>query len=138
MPAGLVVNELLGNPDMHLKNMAVLKIAEPGSGHFNSVRMAPLYDAVTTRVFPNMQYDHLALKITGKDERLKRADFKRFASTVGIPAAAADTTMDELVAALARGLDNLALPPPLTNGSAGADRAAQMQAIVRERLETFA
>ncbi|SCB39634.1 type II toxin-antitoxin system HipA family toxin [Rhizobium lusitanum] len=129
---------LIADGDMHLKNMAVLKIAEPGSGHFNSVRMAPLYDAVTTRVFPNMQYDHLALKITGKDERLKRADFKRFASTVGIPAAAADTTMDELVAALARGLDNLALPPPLTNGSAGADRAAQMQAIVRERLETFA
>jgi serine/threonine-protein kinase HipA len=36
---------LIADGDMHLKNMAVLKIAEPGSGHFNSVRMAPLDDA---------------------------------------------------------------------------------------------
>lgn len=127
---------LIADGDMHLKNMAVLKIAEPGRGNFSSVRMAPLYDAVTTRVFPNMQHDHLALKITGKDERLKRADFKRFASTAGIPAVAADRAMDELLGALADGLDNLALPP-LIDGSVGADRAANMREIVRERLTTF-
>jgi serine/threonine-protein kinase HipA len=99
--------------------------------------MAPLYDAVTTRVFPNLQSDRMALKISGKDERLKRADFRRFAATAGIPAAAADTAMDELAAALARGLDNLALPDPLTDGSVGAERAAQMREIVRARLASF-
>jgi serine/threonine-protein kinase HipA len=92
--------------------------------------VAPLYDAVTTRVFPNLQHDRMALKISGKDERLDRADFRRFAAT-------ADTAMDELVAALARGLDDLVLPPPLTDGSASAERAAQMRAIVRKRLVTF-
>ena len=128
---------LIADGDMHLKNMAVLKITEPGGRDFNSVRMAPLYDAVTTRVFPNLQHDRMALKIAGKDERLKRADFKRFAATAGIPAAAADRAMDELMAALARGLDDLALPSPLIDRSAGAERAAQMRAIVRERLDTF-
>jgi serine/threonine-protein kinase HipA len=128
---------LIADGDMHLKNMAVLKIAEPGSGHFNSVRLAHLYDAVTTRVFPNMHHNHMALKITGKNERLKRADFKRFAATAGIPAAAADTAIDELLAALARGLEHLASPRPLTDGSAGAGRAAQMREIVGERLNTF-
>jgi serine/threonine-protein kinase HipA len=128
---------LIADGDMHLKNMAVLKIAEPGSGHFNSVRLAHLYDAVTTRVFPNMHHDHMALKITGKNEWLKRADLKRFAATAGIPAAAADTAMDELLAALARGLEHLASPRPLTDGSAGAGRAAQMREIVGERLNTF-
>ena len=128
---------LIADGDMHLKNMAVLKIAEPGRGDFSSVRMAPLYDAVSTRVFPNLQHDHMALKITGKDERLKRADFKRFAATAGIPAAVADTAMDELAAALARGLDDLTLPAPLTGGSTGAERAAKMREIVRERLDTF-
>jgi serine/threonine-protein kinase HipA len=128
---------LIADGDMHLKNMAVLKIAEPGSGHFNSVRLAHLYDAVTTRVFPNMHHDHMALKITGKNEWLKRADFKRFAATAGIPAAAADTAIDELLAALARGLEHLASPRPLTDGSAGAGRAAQMREIVGERLNTF-
>ncbi|MDR9780835.1 type II toxin-antitoxin system HipA family toxin [Rhizobium redzepovicii] len=128
---------LISDGDMHLKNMAVLKIAEPGRGDFSSVRMAPLYDAVTTRVFPNLQNDHMALKISGKDERLKRADFRRFAATAGIPAAAADTATDELAAALAHGLDALVLPPPLADGSVGAERAAQMREIVRERLAAF-
>lgn len=57
--------------------------------------MAPLYDAVTTRVFPNLHHGRMAFKISGKDERLKRADFKRFAATAGIPAAA-DKAMDEM------------------------------------------
>jgi len=127
---------LIADGDMHLKNMAVLKIAETGRGDFSSVRMAPLYDAVTTRVFPNLQNDHMALKISGKDERLKRADFRRFAATAGIPVAA-DTAMDELAATLARGVDELALPDPPTDGSVGAERAAQMREIVRERLAAF-
>ncbi|MGO7034954.1 type II toxin-antitoxin system HipA family toxin [Rhizobium ruizarguesonis] len=128
---------LIADGDMHLKNMAVLKIAEPRRRDFSSVRLAPLYDAVTTRVFPNLQHDRMALKITGKDERLKRADFKRFASTAGIPAVAADAAMDQLVAALRRGLEQLAPPPRLTDGSVGAERAAVMREIVGERLRTF-
>ena len=40
---------------MHLKNLALLKIAEPGEKQFRSVRMAPLYDAVTTRGIPQSQ-----------------------------------------------------------------------------------
>jgi serine/threonine-protein kinase HipA len=50
---------------MHLKNMALLKIAEPGDERFHSVRMAPLYDAVTTRVFPRLKQDRMALKLNG-------------------------------------------------------------------------
>lgn len=88
-------------------------------------------------VFPNLQNDHMALKISGKDERLKRADFRRFAATAGIPVAAADTAMDELAATLARGVDELALPDPPTDGSVGAERAAQIRVIVRQRLEAF-
>ena len=41
---------LVADGDMHLKNLALLKIAEPGASRFESVRLAPLYDAVTTRV----------------------------------------------------------------------------------------
>lgn len=129
---------LIADGDMHLKNMAILKIAESGRDHFNLVRMAPLYDAITTRVFPNMQNDHMALKISGKDERLKRSDFKRFAATAGIPVAAADRAMDALLEALAHGLNDLTLPPPLTDGSVNAERAALMRKIVQERLDTFA
>jgi len=122
---------------MHLKNMALLKITLPGGGDFRPVRMAPLYDAATTRVFPNLQHDRMALKISGKDERLRRADLMRFAATAGIPAAAAGRATDDLISALMRGLDGLPLPPPLTDGSAGAERAVQMRTIVRGRLAAF-
>jgi serine/threonine-protein kinase HipA len=36
----------------------------------SSIRMAPLYDAVTTRVFPRLKHDHMALKLNGEDDRL--------------------------------------------------------------------
>jgi serine/threonine-protein kinase HipA len=65
---------LIADGDMHLKNLAILKTAEPGDEQFRSVRMAPLYDAVTTRVFPRLQRDRMALKLNGKDDRLRRAE----------------------------------------------------------------
>src|SRR6185295_2895518 len=77
---------LIADGDMHLKNMALLKIAEPGDTQFRSVRMAPLYDAVTTRVFPKLKHDHLALKLNGKDDNLRRADFQTLATTAGLRA----------------------------------------------------
>ncbi|ABE64719.1 HipA-like (plasmid) [Nitrobacter hamburgensis X14] len=129
---------LIADGDMHLKNMALLKVAEPGSAQFNSVRMAPLYDAVTTRVFPRLERDRMALKLNGKDDRLRRSDFKAFASTAGLKAADADTAIDDLVTALLRALDHLELPPLLSDGTQGAKIAEQMRAIVRERIEGFA
>ena len=37
------------------------------------VRLAPLYDAVTTVLFPGLEHDRMALKINDKDDRLRRA-----------------------------------------------------------------
>jgi len=129
---------LIADGDMHLKNMALLKIAEPGSKRFDSVRIAPLYDAATTRVFPRLQTDRMALRMNGKDDRLRRADFKTFASTAGLKAADADTAIDELVSTLSRTLDHIELPPPLDDASPGAKIAKRMRSIVRERIEGFA
>jgi serine/threonine-protein kinase HipA len=61
---------LIADGDMHLKNLAMLKMAEAGAKAFTSVRFAPLYDAVTTRVFPGLGTDCIALKLNGKDDRL--------------------------------------------------------------------
>ena len=77
---------LIADGDMHLKNMALLKIAEAGDHSFRSVRMAPLYDAVTTRVFPNLKHDRMALKLNGRDDNLRRPDFQAMARTAGLKA----------------------------------------------------
>src|SRR5260370_34715632 len=75
---------LIADGDMHLKNMALLKVAEPGDAKFRSVRMAPLYDAVTTRVFPRLEKDRLALKLNGKDDKLRRVGFCSVLSPAGV------------------------------------------------------
>ena len=128
---------LIADGDMHLKNMALLKIADPDSGQFRSVRMAPLYDAVTTRVFPGLEKDRMALKLHGKDARLRRADFKAFASTAGLKAATAETAIDDLVNALERALEQLTLPLPLSDNSHGSQIAERMRIMVRERIDGF-
>jgi serine/threonine-protein kinase HipA len=120
---------------MHLKNLALRKIAEPGSDSFVSVRMAPLYDAVTTRVFPGLARDRMALKLNGKDDRLRRTDFRKFAATAGIKAADADQAIDSVASELAAALETLLLPPFIA-GSPAAETAAAMRALAKERIDS--
>lgn len=101
---------LIGDGDMHLKNMALLKITEAGARQFHSVRMAPLYDAVTTRVFPGLRHDHLALKLHGKDDRLRRADFVALATTAGLRAGDAEAAINDLLSRLQDAVDSTYLP----------------------------
>ena len=74
---------LIADGDMQLKNAALLRTADPGAKAFASVRFAPLYDAVTTRVFPGLAGDRMALKLNGKDDRLRLRDFLAMARTIG-------------------------------------------------------
>jgi len=129
---------LIADGDMHLKNMALLKIAEAGDTTFRSVRIAPLYDAVTTRVFPRLERDRLALKLNGKDDDLRRRDFQTFASTAGLNAAAADTEIDSLVASLSASLDRITLPALADYGPNGQSLSEKMLDIVQSRTTSFA
>jgi serine/threonine-protein kinase HipA len=99
---------LIGDGDMHLKNLAVLRAAEPGSREFASVRLAPLFDAVSTRVFPRLAGDRMALKLNGRDDGLGVHDFVAAGKTMGIPAGATKETCRELAERL--GASALALP----------------------------
>jgi serine/threonine-protein kinase HipA len=101
---------LIADGDMHLKNLALLKIAAPGSRRFQSVRFAPLYDAVTTRVFPGLNGDRMALKLNGKDDRLNKQDFVTLARTIGLPAARAEASINEVTSRLLEIAPELALP----------------------------
>jgi len=122
--------------DMHLKNIALLKVAQRGVTAFTSVRFSPLYDAVTTRVFPGLARDRLALKLNGKDDRLTRDDFLSLARTIELPVPRAREILREIDEGLSQGLAaGLALP--------GGTRAAETQVlrqvadIVAERLQTL-
>ncbi len=128
---------LIADGDMHLKNIALLKIAEPGDREFRSVRMAPLYDAVTTRVFPKLKYDRLALKLNGKDDNLRRADFRALATTVGLRATDVDAAIDNLLQRLRVAVDRIALPKAIEVTSEGRKMVTEVLDTCRARLRAF-
>jgi serine/threonine-protein kinase HipA len=129
---------LIADGDMHLKNIALLKIAEPREQKFRSVRMAPLYDAVTTRVFPRLKHDHLALKLNGKDDKLRRTDFRAFAATAGLKAGDADAAIDQILEHTREAIDRITLPKALDYGAECEKMALQLFDICRSRIESFA
>jgi serine/threonine-protein kinase HipA len=128
---------LIGDGDMHLKNLALLKIAEPENRHFRSIRIAPLYDAVTTRAFPNLRHDHMALKLNGKDDRLSRNDFRTLARTIGLRPGDAETSMDEMLDRLANKAAQIKLPGDIRQ-SAGAEKMSEkLLDICRGRIQSL-
>ena len=129
---------LIADGDMHLKNMAVLKITEPGNPAFRSVRLAPVYDTLTTRVFPRLEHDRMALKLNGKDERLKRADFLAVSAIAGLRASDTHAAMDDVLDRMRAAATAITLPTLPGYGPSGEAAVARTLAICRERIATFA
>lgn len=129
---------LIADGDMHLKNLAMLKIAEAGAKRFTSIRFAPLYDAATTRVFPGLGGDRMALKLNGKDDRLTRQDFLALARTISLTVGDAQAAIADLTARVAQRAHGLQLPEFAADAEAA--RAAQDKVItlVGERCSTLA
>jgi len=128
---------LIADGDMHLKNMALLKTAHPGERAFASVRLAPVYDTLTTRVFPRLEHDHMALKLNGKDERLHRSDFVTVATLAGLRASDANQALDEVLHAFAKALEALSFPSNCLYQPNAEATVAKVLAICRKRLESF-
>jgi serine/threonine-protein kinase HipA len=128
---------LIADGDMHLKNMAILKIALPGKNTFQSVRMSPLYDAVSTVVFPELKNDLLALKMNGKANRIKRKDFMILAATMGLKASDVDHLIDQTVATLRIAVDQAELPKGIEYTSAAKAIAVEMLETCKKRLAEF-
>lgn len=126
---------LIADGDMHLKNLALLKIADAGEDHMTSVRFAPVYDVVTTRVFPGLENDRMALKLAGKDDRLSPDDFLTLARTIELPQARASILMATCARRLVDALPTLALPAPLAR--AGDRMLDRVRTIVAQRAEPF-
>jgi len=129
---------LIADGDMHLKNMAVLKVAEPGDSAFRSVRLAPAYDTLATRVFPRLEHDRMALKLNGKDERLKRADFLAVSAIAGLRASDTNTAIDEVLERMRAAVAAITLPQLPAYGSLGEAAVVRALEICRERIASFA
>lgn len=127
----------IADGDMHLKNLALLNIAEPGSRQFATVRFAPLYDAVTTRAFPGLASDCTALKLNGKDHRLARQDFLTLARTIELPVAQAEEAIGSIAVTLREAVPTLALPSFAKRADAAQVAAERVKVIVSDRVGAF-
>jgi serine/threonine-protein kinase HipA len=128
---------LIADGDMHLKNMALLKLAEPGDMQFRSVRVSPLYDAVTTRVLPGPKRDRMALRLNGKDDRLRRGDFQALASAGGLKVEEADAAINDMLRRMKEAAGQTSLPElPSIEAKAGAAVASMLETL-RGRIESF-
>jgi serine/threonine-protein kinase HipA len=127
----------IADGDMHLKNMALLKIGAAGSKSFNMIRIAPLYDSVTTRVFPKLEKDRIALKLNGKDERLKQSDFRTLSNTLGIKAGDTEVTINEMLETLKQELQAFVLPKLDNHSVEGKVVVTRMIEICRARIAAF-
>ena len=124
---------LIADGDMHLKNLAVLKTAEEGTKTFTAVRFAPLYDAVTTRIFPGLAGDRMALKLNGKDDRLTRQDFLNLARTIGLTVEDAEAGLDALTTQIIERLVTLQLPAVAGEFDCGSSVRDKVYAIAAAR-----
>jgi serine/threonine-protein kinase HipA len=124
---------LIADGDMHLKNLAVLKTAEAGTKTFTAVRFAPLYDAVTTRIFPGLAGDRMALKLNGKDDRLTRQDFLNLARTIGLTVEDAEAGLDALTTQIIKRLVTLQLPAVAGEFDGGSSVRDKVYAIAAAR-----
>lgn len=128
---------LIADGDMHLKNVALLKIAEPNAKDFKQITMAPVYDALTTRVFPGLEHDHMALKLSGKDEKIGIKDFERLAKTIDLPLKIARQLMTGMRVSLESAPSNIEIPGLLQERQGAIGVIDRVFAIVTERVGTF-
>jgi serine/threonine-protein kinase HipA len=79
----VIFNFLVGNNDAHGKNFSLL---HRGTGAANlETRLAPLYDLVSTRYYPELTRD-LAMKIGGEysSDKVSKANFEQLAEDAGL------------------------------------------------------
>lgn len=87
-----IFNFAIGNGDAHRKNFSLLT-SEDGT-----IALSPAYDLVSSRLAIPAETDELALTISGKRNRLHRADFLVFAGHCGITSDYSERKLADLLA----------------------------------------
>lgn len=121
----VIYNYLVGNNDAHGKNFSLLY---HGIGTGNpQVRLAPLYDVVSTIYYPELSRD-MAMKIGGEysSEEVSPANFERLAEEAGLARPIVRRRMPELAEIVVATLDKVEIASPV--GTAVA-------ALIRKRCE---
>jgi serine/threonine-protein kinase HipA len=96
-----IFNYLIGNNDAHGKNFSLLYAD-------NEIRLAPLYDAISTIYYPELNSD-MAMRIGGEysSDKVTPKDFEQLAGDAGLAKPFVRRRVPELAAAAIEGLDEI-------------------------------
>jgi serine/threonine-protein kinase HipA len=110
---GVIFNLLIGNHDAHAKNFSLVYMPD------RSVRLAPLYDLVSTVFYPELA-DRMAMKI-GKQPKsalVYPTDIGRFAADAGLGAAQTRARIPTLASRLLEEIPDIERPHPVSEAVA--------------------
>jgi serine/threonine-protein kinase HipA len=113
----VILNYLVGNNDAHGKNFSLLY---PGGGTGDlQVRLAPLYDIVSTVYYPELSRE-MAMKIGGEysSERVTPKNFEKLAEEAGLAKPLVRRRVPELVEAILSALPELDIHSSVAEGVA--------------------
>lgn len=130
----VVFSWIIGNGDLHAKNISVLRIMRPGRpGDLPSLERtayAPQYDLVNTRlVIPG---DLFALPVAGKKNNLRWRDFAGLADRWGASIADTRRRIEEIVASTISNLDQV-----LQESRLPTDVAEKFKRITQTNIKTL-
>ena len=96
----VVFNFLIGNTDNHIKNSSLIY-----SKNLSSIRLAPFYDVVCTKVYENST-DEMSVSINGKlnINQIIRDDFEKEAKNCGLGSKIAMKIYDELYGSIKKAI----------------------------------
>jgi len=77
----------------------------------------------------------MALKLNGRDDKLRRADFRALAATAGVRAVDADAAIDDMLRRLGDIIDRIALPKAVEYSVDGRKTIEDVLALCRSRME---
>jgi serine/threonine-protein kinase HipA len=119
----VIFNLLIGNHDAHAKNFSLLYRPD------GSVRLAPLYDLVSTIYYPELT-NKMAMKLGGeaKSDRILPAHLERFAKDAGLGVAPTLTRVSALDERLLEKLPGVEKPSRVSEAVAG---------LITERCERY-
>jgi serine/threonine-protein kinase HipA len=129
----VIFNYLVGNNDAHGKNFSLLyrgvgtASREAGTANLET-RLAPLYDVVSTRYYPELTRE-LAMKIGGEysSDKVSKANFEQLAEDAGLAKPLVRRRVPELAEVVLLNLGKTGIEHPITE--ALAEQIAKFQTI---------
>jgi len=123
----VIFNYLVGNNDAHGKNFSLICY---GSGEARQIRVAPLYDVVSTAHYPELSPD-MAMRIGDQysSEKVGPKDFEQLAADAHLGKPLVRARLSEMVERVMTALPNVPAPNPVSE---------QVANLIRHRCEIAA